>query len=220
MIVTVYDDTLARNLSGTFNSVEEALQFYAQELDTTEDMVKIVDIQVSKNEKEAVFNYLKKYYPNKKIYSLEQEIETPVDEIIQLSIKGFGNITEALQQIHRHNPDIVVVEDAITSKYSLNQLLELAKNIYSRGQQPDVEQILAILSASNAYVYPLSDKEIKSLLPIIDNLWLKLDSDQSLQHYVDCVFTWMKTEGLTVEDLKNFNTSTIMERAMDYENVC
>lgn len=46
--VTVYDDFFKTEMSGEFESLQDAIEFYAVELDTTEEEVNIIKVEVVK----------------------------------------------------------------------------------------------------------------------------------------------------------------------------
>lgn len=43
--ITIYDDFFKKELSGIFETIEECKEFYAMELDTEEENIKIIKVE-------------------------------------------------------------------------------------------------------------------------------------------------------------------------------
>lgn len=102
------------------------------------------------------------------------------------------------------------------TKKDIHELLDLAKQLYSDGDDVDLEIFLAILSAKNAYDLKLSDDEMMKLHSIIYNIWLKLEANESLQYEVDCIVYYMANENKSVDDIKNMSRIDLFEAIGKY----
>lgn len=111
MFIKVMDD-LFDELGGDFESIQECLEYYAQELDTTEDRLLVTYVEFSPEEKESVFKEIQTlpHFKDKKIYSLELGVTVPVDGIVQLDRLLIKNNPLAMSMALKDNPHVILYE--------------------------------------------------------------------------------------------------------------
>lgn len=101
--------------------------------------------------------------------------------------------------------------------HSMEELLGIAKDLYSSGEHIQIELLTDMLSACDAYHLELSDADMIKLYPFINDVWLHLDTNQSTQHYIDMIIKWMKKTDYSVEEVVDMERWDVIEKALEYE---
>ena len=101
-------------------------------------------------------------------------------------------------------------------KYSGAELLAIAKDCWNECQNADVEQLMDILSAINAFELEISDEDILKLQAVVNNVWLKLDGNASLQHEVDCIVQYMVDENVSADDVLKLTRDELDDATAKY----
>lgn len=116
--------------------------------------------------------------------------------------------------LEKHNP------------HSMEELLGIAKDLYSSGEHIEIELLTDILRACDTYQLELSDAEMIKLYPlindvwlhpIINNVWFHLDINQFTQHNIDMIIKWMKKTDYSVEEVLDMERGDVIEKALECE---
>lgn len=100
---------------------------------------------------------------------------------------------------------------------SMEELLGIAKDLYSSGEYIEIELLIDILRACDTYQLELSDAEMIKLYPLINDVWLHLDTNQSTQHYIDMIIKWMKKTDYSVEKVLDMERRDVIKKALECE---
>ena len=100
--------------------------------------------------------------------------------------------------------------------YTNEKLLREAHFFREANLNITLEQYMDILCACNSYDLNLSDAEIIKFQPVVNDIWLHLESDQSLQHYIDRIVKWMKDFEISVEEVRDMERHELLQKVFDY----
>ena len=100
--------------------------------------------------------------------------------------------------------------------YSSGELLSFAREFWDRRQNVTVEQYMDIISACDAYGLELTDEEIISLQSVIYDIWLHIETHESLQQYVDNIIAWMEANDISVEEVRGMQRYELLKKVFDF----
>lgn len=100
-------------------------------------------------------------------------------------------------------------------RYSLDELFEIANDIYKRGDAVSVELFMDMLASRDAYKVDYTKEDIVKIYPFVEDIWHHLESDVAVQKTIDKIFFYIKYNNVSADELIQMSRYDLMEKIWD-----